>query len=443
MQEQIKECKNRIAVLLATSKKELDDELQLTPNKVFEHCKSWTRAQQVEHAEKLFRASVSHGSITVDGALGVIACHGLAREKQKANLLLRFEEENARLRQSHDRLEAALREYKAANPSDFQMSPQRVAHSAEGADQADGSGLDDKPPQSHTALFQAFADALQPGTESSAMTCRTVGSVASNTNGSSDMHPETHMPGVQDEIVDFDGGDLVPAEVVVFGIPNSKSPARASVEDKEVFQFGSQPPDPGGQTKPVKSALRTSRSTAKNLTVDVVDEDGESRKAIVAGKTRDADPLKVAEAGNSLRTTNTLKQRNAAKEALLKERRAVEDGDAQDQVKPELVGSDPAMSQTQALDLNGNVVYKETGEAISMEDLGRVLRNPPEMVATYIFKKEGQPFTLEEIQGWQEAHGIQDSEMEAHAQSKEVAEGQGLDASRAATLNHRIEPMVA
>ena len=161
------------------------------------------------------------------------------------------------------------------------------------------------------------------------------------------------------------------------------------------------------------------------------------------GKARDADPLKVAEAGNSSRTTNTLMQRNAAKEALLRERRSVEDGDVQEEATPEPVGSDPVSSQTQAVNFNENVVYKETGEAGSIEELCRVIRNPPEMVVTYIFKKEGQPFTLEEIQGWQEAHGIQASEMEAHGQSKEVAERQCLDAGRAATLNHRSEPMGA
>ena len=520
VQEQIKECKNRIAVLSATVKREPDDDLQLTPNRVFEHCKSWTGAQQVEHAEKLFRAAVSHGSITVDGALGVIASHGVAREKQKASLLIQFEEENARLRQSHDRLEAALREYKAANPSEFLMSPKRGARSEDEAAYARATSIVGKPsslPGMHSVeddeevltlsdaletqrevrtkelrsmqLFNSdgevldqqaiqrmlvktndqvlqhlrypdgivpprdeieilcniylFANALQPGTESSVRTRATVGSVASSISGLPETHPAAHMSGVQADIVDLDGEDSVPVEAAAAGIPNSKSPIRPTEDDKEVFQFGNQPPDPGDQTMPVKSAFRTSRSASRNQTVDVVDEDGDSRKVIVAGKIRDADPQKVAEAGNSLRTTNTVTQRNAAKEALLKERRSSEEGEAQEEVTPEPSGSDQVISQTQAVDFNGNIVYKETGEAVSIEDLGRVLRNPPELISMYIFKKEGQPFTLEEIQSWQEAQGIQASEMVAHGQSMDVAERQGLDNGRAATLNHRSEPMGA
>ncbi len=526
VQKQIKQCKSQIALLSATHKKEPADGLQLTPNRVFEHCKSWTGAQQVEHAEKLFRASVSHGSITVDGALGVIASHGVAREKQKASWLMHFEEENARLRQSHDRLEAALREYKAANPSDFIMSPKRAARSEDDVAYACGTGIAGKPPPfpgtqtledddeelslskvlesqrevrtkelRNTQLFNAeaevlnqqaiqrllakphdqvlqhlrypdgkvpprdeieilcniylFADALQPGTESSVMTRATAGSAASSTNGLPQTHPAAHMSGVQADIVDLDGEDVVPAEAAAAGIPNSKSPAKPTQDDKEVFHFGNQPPDPGDQTMPAKPASRTSRSASRNQTVEVVDEDGESRKVIVAGKIRDADPQKVADAGNSSRTTNTVTQRNAAKEALLKERRSSEEGDTHEEVTPEPAGSDPSISQTQAVDLSGNFVYKETGEAVSIEDLDRVLRNPPELISMYIFKKESQPFTLEEIQCWQEAHGIQASEIAAgyidqwQKQSNEVVERQGLDNGRAATLNHRSEPMGA
>ena len=104
-------------------------------------------------------------------------------------------------------------------------------------------------------------------------------------------------------------------------------------------------------------------------------------------------------------------------------------------------GSSPEMTPTQAVDFNGAFVSKETGEEVTVEEMSQVLKNPPEEIVMYIFKKDKQPYTVEDIKQWQQSHRIQIPETVVEERADEVPERQDIEASRAATRNHRSEPM--
>ncbi len=110
----------------------------------------------------------------------------------------------------------------------------------------------------------------------------------------------------------------------------------------------------------------------------------------------------------------------------------------------------PAASQasvppvpTQAVDFNGSLVYKETGEEVTVEEMARVFQSTPEEIVLYIFKKDKMPYSVEEIKMWQESHGIKTSASVVEQVAEEVPERQDSEVPRAATLNHRSEPMSA
>ncbi len=154
----------------------------------------------------------------------------------------------------------------------------------------------------------------------------------------------------------------------------------------------------------------------------------------------------MAEGGTSSRSVGASSQRTAAKEALLKEGRvAAEQSEMnalQDLSRAQNgLANAPALTPTQAVDFNGAPVFKETGEEVTVEDMGRVFQSPPEEIVLYIFKKDKQPYSVEEIRMWQQSHGINLPAIVAEETDGDLPDRREVESNRAVMLNHRSEPM--